>query len=109
LLYTAQKYGWKNIHGAVLMELLNKDKDLRNIQSIIDYLNGAKAPVIDDIIPLNKKAETINKMEATLTGGNMTLLESSIGTVWEMDASGKILMIEDIKEIASKFTGPSLI
>ncbi|MDR2075253.1 MAG: LD-carboxypeptidase [Holosporales bacterium] len=97
LLYTAQKYGWKNIHGAVLKEWLDKDKR-SNIQSVVDYLNGTKMPIIDDIIPLNKKAETTAVIKATLTGGNMALLDSSIGTIWEVKTNGKILLVEDCHE-----------
>jgi muramoyltetrapeptide carboxypeptidase len=102
LLYTSQKYGWKNIHGSMLREWLNKDKDTRNMQYVMDYLNGADIPTIDDIIPLNKRAETTNVIKATLTGGNMSLLESSIGTVWEVKADGKILLMEDCNETANR-------
>ncbi len=36
--------------------------------------------------------------EATLCGGNLSLLAASLGTPWEIDTKGKILFLEDIGE-----------
>ncbi|MCL2388170.1 MAG: hypothetical protein FWC89_11585, partial [Defluviitaleaceae bacterium] len=38
--------------------------------------------------------------EGILTGGNLTLIVSSLGTPWEIDTRGKILFIEEIGEDA---------
>ncbi len=37
-------------------------------------------------------------VEATLCGGNLSLLAASLGTPWEIDTRGKILFLEDIGE-----------
>jgi muramoyltetrapeptide carboxypeptidase len=46
-------------------------------------------------IPLDAEALTSGGAEGILLGGCLTLLETSIGTEWEIDAEGAILVLED--------------
>lgn len=51
--------------------------------------------------PEGQKIETLvkGKAEGRITGGNLTLLASSIGTKYEVDTKGKILFLEDVDEV----------
>ncbi len=51
--------------------------------------------------PKGQKIETLirGKAEGRITGGNLTLLASSIGTKYEVDTKGKILFLEDVDEV----------
>jgi muramoyltetrapeptide carboxypeptidase len=45
--------------------------------------------------PLEGETLTRGKAEGTLLGGCLTLVETSIGTPWELDTRGSILLLED--------------
>lgn len=96
--YTAQLYGWKNIHGAVLRESIICGKINKNIQIVENYLNNGCVPKIKDIHPLNNRARKVVHMKCELVGGNLSIVQSSIGTFWQINAKGKILMLEDVGE-----------
>ncbi len=51
--------------------------------------------------PEGQKIETLvrGKAEGRITGGNLTLIASSIGTKYEVDTKGKILFLEDVDEV----------
>jgi len=40
----------------------------------------------------------VGRAEGTVTGGNLSLIVSMIGTPYEIDTKGKILFIEDVEE-----------
>ena len=46
-------------------------------------------------VPLEGETFTRGKAEGTLLGGCVTLIETSIGTAWELDTRGAILLLED--------------
>lgn len=54
--------------------------------------------------PRGKNIETLNEGQGTgrLTGGNLCLLATSIGTPYEMDTRGKILFLEELNEVTYK-------
>jgi muramoyltetrapeptide carboxypeptidase len=46
-------------------------------------------------VPLEGETFTRGEVEGTLLGGCITLIETSIGTPWELDTRGSILLLED--------------
>jgi muramoyltetrapeptide carboxypeptidase len=46
-------------------------------------------------VPLEAETFTKGNAEGTLLGGCITLIETSIGTPWELDTRGSILLLED--------------
>lgn len=54
---------------------------------------------IENIVFLN---EPLNPIEEIVTGGNLTLLQSSIGTSYALQTKNKILFIEDVDEYPYK-------
>jgi muramoyltetrapeptide carboxypeptidase len=46
-------------------------------------------------VPLEGETFTRGRAEGTLLGGCITLIETSIGTPWELDTRGSILLLED--------------
>ena len=46
-------------------------------------------------VPLQGETFARGKAEGTLLGGCITLIETSIGTPWELDTRGSILLLED--------------
>jgi muramoyltetrapeptide carboxypeptidase len=97
-LFFGQNWGWQTIHGRNVsgMNLNKKSKD-RN--EIISILTGKKDELVfKGLRPLNVAAKKSGKIKAAVTGGNLKLLQTSIGTSWELNARGKILFMEDVGE-----------
>lgn len=97
-LFFGQRWGWSTLHGRNVsaMSLAKKSKD-RN--EIIQILTGKKEELVfKNLVPMNSAAKTAKLIRGTVTGGNLKLLQSSIGTSWELEANGKIVFMEDIGE-----------
>jgi len=93
-LFFQQQWGWSCIHGA-----LNSIKySNASIQAVKAMLFGEVSTVEFNGVPMNAHAETDNIIEATMTGGNLCLIQSSIGSAWQMDARNKIVLLEEIGE-----------
>lgn len=98
-LFLSQEWGWKTIHGAGLNSLLKPEQDPKNFLKIAQIILNQQSPQITDLLPCNAKAKKYAKpIKAKLTGGNLTLLENSIGTPWQIQTKGKILFIEETAE-----------
>jgi muramoyltetrapeptide carboxypeptidase len=98
-LFMAQKWPqWRIIHATVLT-YLNEDSPRNKFDLLLDILeNKIKSYDVDHLIPLNEKARTKRNITGKLTGGNLTLLENSLKTCWEIQTKGKIVFIEDVRE-----------
>jgi muramoyltetrapeptide carboxypeptidase len=96
-LFFSQKWGWKTIHGAVLREIYEDDKSQNNLIKIADFIKQRlKIIQIEDLKPMNKTAEKSGTISGKITGGNLKIIETSIGTNWEIDSKDKILFLEEV-------------
>ncbi|WP_461206756.1 S66 peptidase family protein [Clostridium sp. DL1XJH146] len=75
--------------------------------NMFDIEDETKNSFIDNVImTCNKKIEYINNLKilcsgnatGILTGGNLSLIVSTLGTDFEIDTKGKVLFIEDVGE-----------
>ncbi len=67
-----------------------------NLQAIINTLDGASTLL--DLIPLNEPAIDHLATEGIITGGNLKVLATLIGTPLEPNFNDKILILEDVNE-----------
>ncbi len=88
------KLGLASIHGAMPAFFLENKKPTRSFFSLIELLSTGKSQVETTANSLNRKGICSGE----LVGGNLSLLYSLQGTPWQIDTSGKILMIEDLSE-----------
>ena len=93
-LYFQQQWHWPTIHGATSPDVLSKE----SITSLKDILFGNVQQVSFVGTPLNTPAEKELKLESRVTGGNLCLVQTSIGTSWQMDAKQKIIFLEEVGE-----------
>lgn len=95
-----QKRGWQTVHGSMFWEFANAGKDEKNFR-LLGALLGGRLPRLSytGLKPFNKPAEDrAERLEGTLTGGNLTCLAAAAGTPWALESSGKILFLEDVNE-----------
>ena len=100
LIFVTQKWGWQGIHGPTL-NYFTQNRLRPDIREMMFALcRGEKVQVVhDQLIPLNIHGETVENLEAPITGGNLSVLEYSIGTSWQIRTAGHFLFFEDIDEM----------
>ncbi|MBA2404620.1 MAG: LD-carboxypeptidase [Bdellovibrionales bacterium] len=94
-----QKWNWPTLHGRTISQL-HPDWDLTHEhQGLLDLIFGkVKQVSFNDLQPLNQAASETGIINSTIVGGNLRLIQSSLGTPWEIKAKGKMLFIEDVSE-----------
>lgn len=96
-IFLAQEWGWKTIHGSGIAEILDSDKARENFVKIANIVTGkTKQAVISGLIPINKTATNSVAINGTLTGGNLTMVVTTIGTPWQIKTKDKILLLEEV-------------
>lgn len=94
-----QKWHWPTLHGPSTNQVSMKRVHTENIRDLKAILFG-KETSLDylNLLPLNSAAKKRQDIQAPLIGGNLCLIQASLGTPWEMNANNKILFIEEINE-----------
>ena len=95
-----QKLGWRTIHAPLFGELASSRKDTDNFRRLAELLAGRVDMLrYDGLVPCNDAAEKLARpLRGVVTGGNLACVTAALGTPWALDASGKILFLEDVKE-----------
>jgi muramoyltetrapeptide carboxypeptidase len=93
-LFVSQVWGWKSIHGSVLKEIIDVEKDPKNFQFLEKILLGSSEEITYSGLKLVQGGIS-QPITGKLTGGNTALLSTSIGTLWQISAKGKIVIIEE--------------
>jgi muramoyltetrapeptide carboxypeptidase len=91
-------WGWPSLHGPFLDRLGGtnmRDEDRRELDAVL--FGGARHTVFASLVPLNAAARRRQLITGRLTGGNLTVLQSTLGTALQRRPSG-ILFLEDVGE-----------
>ena len=101
LLFLSQQWGWPVIHGPTAhyagTHFLTPDA----LEKIVGLIKGTLTELsYNGLVPLNERAHQNQIIEANITGGNLSLIEYSIGTSWQILSPDHILFLEDINEEA---------
>ena len=91
-IYLSQNTNWKVIHGPIMLDLA---KNLGQKYESLDLLSDIIANNISysiNVTPINK--ENLPPIKGKITGGNLTLVEGTIGTKNEIKTDNKIVFLE---------------
>ena len=99
LIFLTQKWHWNTMHGEGVTRLIKPDYDPEILQETHDLVFGIKAQQHVQLTPLNDLAREQVSINTSIIGGNLCLVQSSLGTFWEIDTKGKILFLEDVNEV----------
>jgi muramoyltetrapeptide carboxypeptidase len=97
-----QRTGLVTFHGPVSLSHLTEwsQKHLRAALFETKPIGVAVNPPDSNPLRAGHTLRTVRggKAQGALAGGNLTLLSTTLGTPWEIDTKGKLLLMEDIGE-----------
>lgn len=88
-----QKHGLMTYHGPMVKELLAGNED--TIQSFKRAMAGKNEFILNKIAFYRRTPKLVS---GTLTGGNLTMVCTTLGTDCEIDTTDKILFLEEVDE-----------
>ena len=94
-IYLWQGYRWVTIHGPMVAAGLDSGAGVAGGYDEKSFLDAVRKTDAGWQIPLQGEAITPGQAHGTLLGGCMTLVEATLGTPWELDTRGAILVLED--------------
>jgi muramoyltetrapeptide carboxypeptidase len=94
--FVTQEWGWSTLHAPLLDRLgrgLVEPKFEKELHSI---LFGKQAEIeFKKLKPLNDQARNIKLLKSRVVGGNLSVLQTTLGTPWQIDAKKSLLFLED--------------
>lgn len=98
--FLVQNWGWPTIHGSNIDRFaLGKVSAIEN-KKFKNILFGQESSVRYSLKPLNLEALKEKKVQSSIRGGNLITVQSSFGTLFQIQGKGHILFFEDIGERA---------
>lgn len=100
-IFLQTQWGWNTVHGPSARQAALAQVSPDSIERVHALLMGkAYAIEYDPLVPLNIAAEKNLLISAPIIGGNLSLIQASLATPWQINASHKILFFEEINERA---------
>jgi muramoyltetrapeptide carboxypeptidase len=94
-IYLWQKHRWTGFYGPMLAAGLDHGAGEAGGYDEASFRNAVTKTSGTWTIPLQGEILQAGSAEGIVLGGAMTLLEATIGTPWELDTDGAILILED--------------
>ena len=92
-----QKWNWPTLHARTISQLHPDWELTEEHQSLVDLLFGRINQInFKNLTPLNQAAEEVKTLEGTILGGNLRIIQSSLGTSWEIKPKGKIQHVDGL-------------
>ena len=92
------QWGWPSLHGPFLDRLGGFDvREEERVELHSVLFGGAPQTLFANLVPLNAAARRRQRIDSRLTGGNLTVLQSTLGTTLQRRPSG-MLFLEDVGE-----------
>lgn len=94
-LYLQQQWHWPTIHGASAPDRFSAES-IASLKAIL--FGDVKQVEFNGLVPLNSYAKKNYIIESCIAGGNLSLIQASIGTCWQLKGRDKIILLEDTSE-----------
>lgn len=98
-LFLKQQWSWQTLHGPSVNQVVHNLIDPVNSEEFKKIIFGELKQLAYTLIPYNKIAHA-TAIESCLTGGSLTLIQTSLGTDWQIETKDKILFLEEVNESA---------
>lgn len=100
-LYLQQKYGWQTIHGSNLdyvgIDFYNGSAEAQaSLVALEDLLLDRQDSIcMPTMMTRIDDRPTVEEINSRIVGGNLELVETSLGTSWQVHTHSRILFVED--------------
>lgn len=99
--YAIQKWKMNTFHGPLLDRIAKGLVPDEVLNETLQVLKGELSQVFfENLKPLNKAAQKQKKIQSTIVGGNLKVIEAHVGTSDQLKFQNKIVMFEEIGERA---------
>lgn len=93
------QWGWPTLHGPLLDRFGRGDNRPRETRETLGLLFGRRPTVeFANLEPLNAAARRAHTLVSRVVGGNLAVLQSSLGTPWQVLPNKHFLFLEDTGE-----------
>lgn len=99
-LFFNNHWHWPTVHMSGAAQLVNGHADDETIAAIKALLLNGGSPSLSDLRSLNSVAEASQTIRGAVVGGNLSLVQCSLGTPWQIDVTDKIVLLEEVNERA---------
>jgi muramoyltetrapeptide carboxypeptidase len=94
-IYLWQKHRWTGFYGPMIASGIDHGAGAPGGYDEQSFRNALTKTAGEWSIPLHAESMRRGTAEGIVLGGAMTLLEATIGTPWELNTDGAILLLED--------------
>ncbi|HKV48530.1 MAG TPA: LD-carboxypeptidase [Candidatus Acidoferrales bacterium] len=94
-IYLWEKFGWVSFYGPMVATNFSRGAGKPHGYDRESLLNSISGTAQDWALKLDGEALVSGEAEGVLLGGCLTLIETTLGTPWELKTEGAILVIED--------------
>ncbi|MBC7372126.1 MAG: LD-carboxypeptidase [Bdellovibrionaceae bacterium] len=97
--YFEQKWNWPTLHASLLDRMGSGKVPPKIEKETMDLLFGRSQEIeFKKLKPMNASAKNLKSIRSSVVGGNLIVLQSTLGTPYQVNTDGKILFIEDLGE-----------
>lgn len=97
-IFLQDKWGWTTLHCPSARQSALGIVPEESLHLLKNSLFNPAAPIHYDVLPMNTMAEISNAIHAPIIGGNLHLIQASLGTQWQPSTTNKILFFEETNE-----------
>lgn len=98
-LFLQQKWHWQTLHGPTLNQVTHHLIPSENIIELKKII-FKQLPELNYSLSPYQKSNAFDLIQAPITGGSLSLVQTSLGTEWQIETREKILFLEDVNETA---------
>lgn len=96
-IFLQDQWGWQTVHAPCAGQIAAGKIHELDIDNFKQLIFGIKQRIDIQLTPINNITRVVS---APITGGNLSLVQTSIGTQWQINTVNKILFLEDVNERA---------
>ncbi len=97
-LFARQRWGWKTLHAPVLYQLGLNRIATHSVETLFGLLEHRINKCQFALTPINEAAKRQGTVTAPITGGNLSIVQTSLATDWQIDGTDTIIFLEEIGE-----------
>ena len=97
-IFLKERWHWATLHAPVLERLGRGQMSLRENKALFSLICGSKKTITYRLRAMNAAARRPRSINSEVVGGNATVLQSHLGTDFQLSTRDRILFLEDIFE-----------